>query len=333
METKIRFAGIAAAALVILASVGGRAQGIDFAQTEILTRQIAPNFYVLSGSAGVDPGHPEAAGGKIGLLVGPEGVLLVDAQYAPLSEKVLAAIRRINSGPIRFLVNTHEHPDHTGGNPNFARAGTLIFAREEVRSALEQPPPAVVAKAIGEAASFTDPARLPVVTYGPGVPVKIHFDGETVDLVSVPAAHTNGDTVVRFEKIDVMMIGDFYRNYGYPFVDPTNGGTFRGVLEALDTVIKLAGPNTTLVPGHGTIVTRADLVPYRDMIVKVQSQVQRMIDGGRSLKEVLEAKLTAPYDATTPGALTPLPTLPLGFGTSADRFVATMYAELKSARR
>lgn len=327
-------AGMAVAALVVLSSIGARAQGIDFARTEILTRQIAPNFYVLTGSAGVDPGHPEAAGGSIGVLVGPDGVLLVDAQYAPLTDKVIAAIRKINTGPIRFLINTHEHPDHTGGNQNFARTGTLILSREEVRGALEEPPPPAVASAIGNAASFTDPARLPVVTYGLGTPVKIHFNGETIDLISVRAAHTDGDTIVWFEEVDVIMIGDFYRNYGYPFVDPTHGGSFQGVLEAVDTVMKLAGPGTRLIPGHGTIVTRADLLPYRDMIVKVQSAVRRMIDDGKGLKEVLEAKVTAPYDATIPGALTPLPGgLPLGFGTSADRFVGTIYSELKTAKR
>ena len=330
MSTIMQSAGVAVAAVIVLSSVGARAQGIDFARVEIQTRQIAPNFYVLTGSADVDPGHPEAAGGRIGVLVGPDGVLLVDAQYAPLTDKVVAAIRKLNGGPIRFLIDTHEHPDHTGGNQNFARTGTLIFSREEVRDALEQPPPAAVATAIGSAASFTDPARLPVVTYGLGTPVKIHFDGETVDLISVRAAHTDGDTIVWFEEIDVMMIGDFYRNYGYPFVDPTHGGTFRGVLEAVDTVMKLAGPKTQLIPGHGTIVGRADLVPYREMIVNVQGEVQRMIDDSKSLKEVLEARVTAPYDAMIPGALTPLPA---GFGTSADRFVATIYTELKTAKR
>jgi cyclase len=323
-------AGLAAASIFLLAEVNAAAQGIDFAKTEITTQQIAPNFYVLTGSPGVDPGHPEAAGGRIGVLAGPEGVLMVDAQYAPLTEKVTAAIAKINKGPIRFLIDTHEHPDHTGGNANFARAGTLIVSREEVREELVQPPPAAVASAIGNAASFTDPARLPVFTFGLGPPVKIHFNGETVDLISVRAAHTDGDTIVWFESIDVMMIGDFYRNYGYPFVDPTHGGSFQGVLQALDEVIKLAGPNTLLVPGHGTVVTKADLVPYRDMIIKVRTDVQQMINDGRSLTQVLQAKITAPYDATIPGALAPLPA---GFGNSADRFVATVYTELKVTKK
>jgi cyclase len=330
MRTIAKFAGLASASIFFLSEVNAGAQGIDFAKTEIMTQQLAPNFYVLTGSAGTDPGHPEAAGGRIGVLAGSEGVLMVDAEYAPLTEKVVAAIAKINMGPIRYLIDTHEHPDHTGGNANFARAGTIIISREEVREELDQPPPAAVAAAIGGATSFTDPARLPVVTFGLGPPVKIHFDGETVDLISVRAAHTDGDTIVWFESIDVMMIGDFYRNYGYPFVDLTHGGTLQGILQALDEVIKLAGPHTVLVPGHGTIVTKADLVPYRDMIINVRANVQHMINDGRSLPQVLQAKVTAPYDATIPGALTPLPA---GFGTSADRFVATVYTELKTTKK
>jgi cyclase len=329
----MRISNVGLAILVVLLGTEARAQGIDFARTEILTQRIAPNVYALTGSPGTDSGHPEAAGGRIGALVGPDGILLVDAQYAPLTDKVLAAVKRISSGPIRFLINTHEHPDHTGGNPNFARDGTLIFARNEVRTALEQPVPAAVASAIGKAASFTDPLRLPTVTYGLGPPVKIHFDGETVDLIPVGAAHTDGDTIVRFEKSDVMMIGDFYRNYGYPFVDPTHGGTIRGVLEAIDLVLTLAGPKTILVPGHGTVISRADLGSYRDMILKMRDRVQQMLNDGKSLNDVLDAKLTAPYDAAVPGALTPLPPLPLGFRTSADRFIATLYSELKTTPR
>src|SRR5204862_4210872 len=114
------------------------------------------------------------------------------------------------------------------------------------------------------------------------------------DLISVGAAHTDGDTVVRFEKIDVMMIGDFYRNYGYPFVDPTHGGTFKGVLEALDVVMKLAGPKTVLVPGHGTLVRRADLARYADIIVHASTCVQRMISYSSSPQQLMEARLTAP---------------------------------------
>jgi cyclase len=303
------------------------AQGIDYSKAEIITEQVGPNVYALTGSPNVDPGHMEGAGGRIGVLIGPDGVLMVDAQYAPLTDKVIAAIRKLTDAPIRFLINTHEHPDHTGGNPNFAKLGALILAREETYEDLVQVPPPAVQAAIGEAASFTDPARLPVLTYGQGSPLKIRMDDEVVDVISAPPSHTDGDTIVRFEKADVMMIGDFYRNYGYPFVDPSHGGTIKGVLAALDLVMQVADAKTVLLPGHGSVVSVADLAPYRDMIVDVEGKVQQMIDEGKSVQEVLAAKLTAPYDAKVPGGLTPLPA---GLGTSANRFVGEMYAELSA---
>ncbi|MEP7241466.1 MAG: MBL fold metallo-hydrolase [Devosia sp.] len=305
------------------------AQGIDYSKVEVITRQVGPNVYALTGSPDVDPGHMEAAGGRIGLLVGPDGVLMVDAQYAPLGDKVLAAIRKLSAAPIRFLIDTHEHPDHTGGNPYFAKLGALILAREETYADLVQVPPPAVQAAIGSAASFDDPARLPVATYGLGSSLKIRMDGEVVDLIAVPASHTDGDTIVRFEKANVMMIGDFYRNYGYPFVDPSHGGTIEGVLAALDLVTQLADAQTQLLPGHGSAVTVADIAPYRAMIVAVEHEVKQMIADGKSLKQVLSARLTAPYDATVPGALTPLPA---GLGTSADRFVGEIYAELAGTK-
>jgi cyclase len=157
-----------------------------------------------------------------------------------------------------------------------------------------------------------------------GDPVKLRLNGEIVDLIPVRAAHTGGDTMIRFENADVILIGDFYRNYGYPFIDTNNGGTLKGALEALDLTMKLAGPNTRLIPGHGTMINRADIVPYRDMILGVQAKVQQLINEGKSQKEVLAAKVTAPYDARVPGGLSPA-----GAGTSADRFVSMVYSQLK----
>jgi cyclase len=277
------------------------------------------NVFVLTGSRGTDPGHPEGAGGRLGVLTGPDGVLTVDASYAPLAEKVEAAIHAITPLPIRVLIDTHSHPDHTGGNPYFAKKGAIVFAREEVWRDLDQLPPPRVLAAIGAAASFTDPARLPTVTYPMGGPLKIRFDGEIVDLIPVYSAHTDGDTIVRFEKADV------YRNYGYPFIDPAHGGTFKGVVDALDVVSNLSGPNTQLVPGHGSIISRKDIDAYRAMILDIRARVAEMAKQGKSVQEVLAAKLTAPYDATVQGGLDPLPA---GLGTSADRFVSAMYAEV-----
>lgn len=310
------------AAAAVAAAWSAWAQGIDYAKIQILTEKIAPNLYILSGSAGADPAHEDAAGGRIGVLAGPDGIFMVDAQYAQITDKVVAAIRQIGSEPIRFLVNTHVHGDHTAGNANFVKMGALLFAREELREELSRPPAPA-----GNPAPARDPARLPVVTYGMGDPVKLRLNGEVVDLIPVRAAHTGGDTMIRFEHADVIMIGDFYRNYGYPFIDTNNGGTLQGALEALDATMKLAGPNTKLIPGHGTIINRADIVPYRDMILAVRSKVEQMISQGHSEQEVLAAKVTAPYDAKVPGGL-----LPAGAGTSADRFVRMVYSQLKGAR-
>jgi glyoxylase-like metal-dependent hydrolase (beta-lactamase superfamily II) len=308
--------------LMAALSLSVHAQGIQYDKIEILTEKIAPNLYMLSGSAGADPGHEDGAGGRIGVLAGPDGIFMVDSQYAQITDKVVAAIRKISPEPIRFMVNTHVHVDHTGGNANFAKMGVLLFSREDLREELARPPAQAAANAPAR-----DPARLPVVTYGMGDPVKLRLNGEIVDLIPVRAAHTGGDTMIRFENADAIMIGDFYRNYGYPFIDTNNGGTLKGALEALDYTMKIAGPGTRLIPGHGTIIKREEIVPYRDMILGVQAKVQQMIGAGKTVEEVLAAKVTAPYDANVPGGL-----LPAGNGTSADRFVRMVYSELKRGK-
>src|SRR5215470_11252927 len=296
------------------------AQGIQYDKIEIKTEKVAPNLYMLSGSEGVDPGHPDGAGGRIGVLAGPDGIFMVDAQYLQIGEKVLAAIRRIDQGPIRFLVNTHVHGDHTAGNATFAKLGAVILAREELREAMTRTPSNPAANAPAR-----DPARLPVLTYGMGDPLRLRMNGETVELIPVRAAHTGGDTMIRFVNADAIMIGDFYRNFGYPFIDVGNGGSLKGALEALELTMKIAGPNTRLIPGHGTYINRTDIIPYRDMILAVQASVQQLINQGKTLQEVLAAKVTAPFDAKVPGGQ-----LPAGAaGTSADRFVSMVYGQLK----
>ena len=297
------------------------AQGIQYDKIEIKTEKIAPNLYMLSGSENVDPGHPDGAGGRIGVLAGPDGIFMVDAQYLQIGDKVLAAVRRIDPGPIRVLVNTHIHGDPTAGNATFAKLGAVLFAREELREGLARQP------ATAPPGPPRDPARLPVVTYGMGDPVRFRMNGETVELIPVRAAHTGGDTMIRFVNADVIMIGDFYRNFGYPFIDTNNGGSLKGALEGLELTMKTAGPNTRLIPGHGTYINRTDIIPYRDMMLDVQKRVQQLIAQGKTLPEVLAAKVTSPYDAKVPGGL-----LPAGAGTSADRFVSMVYSQLKGAK-
>jgi len=294
----------------------GFAQQMDFDKVQIITEQLGPNLYMLTGSSGLDPSHEDAAGGRIGVLAGPDGVLMIDSQYVQLTDKVLAAIRKINTGPIRYLVNTHIHRDHTAGNAFFAKQGAVIFAREELREGMVN-----LSKASNASSNpVANPAGFPVITYGMGAPVKIRMNSEVTHFIPIRAAHTGGDTNILFEHANVMFIGDFYRNYGYPYIDINNGGTLKGMIEGLDLTMKMTNANTVLVPGHGTLIKRDDILPYRDMIFMVREKVQQMIAQGKSVQEVLAAKLTAAYDATTAG----------GTGASADRFVSAVYQELKA---
>jgi glyoxylase-like metal-dependent hydrolase (beta-lactamase superfamily II) len=321
MKTAMHY--LVAAAAVLSASV--LAQGIPYDKIQIKTEKVAPNLYMLSGSENVDPGHPDGAGGRIGILAGPDGIFMVDSQYLQIGDKVLAAIKRIDSGPIRFLANTHLHFDHTAGNGTFAKLGAVIIAREEMREELREE----MARPPAPGTGTRDPARLPVITYGMGDPVRFRMNGETVELIPVRAAHTGGDTMIRFVNADVIMVGDFYRNFGYPFIDVANGGSLKGALEALEQTMKIAGPNTRLIPGHGTFVNRTDLIPYRDMILAVQAKVQELITQGKTEAEVVAAKVTAPFDAKVPGGLLPANT---GVGTTADRFVRIVYSQLKTGK-
>src|SRR5436309_5363357 len=294
------------------------AQTMDFAKVEIITEQLGPNVYMLSGSSGLDPSHEDAAGGRIGVLAGPDGILMIDSQYGQLTDKDLAAIRRISNGPIRYLVNTHIHRDHTAGNAFFAKQGAVIFAREELRDGMVR-----LSQAPNAASNpVANPAGFPVITYGMGAPVKIHMNGEVVDFIPIRAARTDGDTNIKFEKANVLFIGDFYRNYGYPFIDINNGGSLKGMLEGLDATMQSADADTKIVPGHGTLIKRGDIVPYRDMIIAVGEKVKQLVAQGKTQQEVLAAKLTAPYDAKVAG----------GVDSSADRFINAMYQELKGGR-
>ena len=297
--------------------------GRSFAQWDKIqisvTDKLAPNLYILQGSPNLDTNHPDAAGGRIAVLFGPDGILMVDSQDEELHEKVLNTIRTFSSAPIRILVNSHIHSDHTGGDPFFAKQGALIFSREELREEMLHPP----RRGNGDPAPAPDPAGVPVVTYPLGTPdaaaVTIHMNGEVVDFISVPASHTGGDPVIRFQHANAIYIGDFYRNFGYPFADQANGGTIRGMITAIDMIAETAGPDTTLITGHGTMVKKGELLPYRSMLVDILAKTKNLVDQGKSLDEVLGANLTAPYDATTKGD-TP---------ESKRRFITEVYDEVK----
>jgi cyclase len=286
-----------------------------------VTEKMSPNLFVLHGSQGVDPAHPDASGGRAMALFGPDGVLLVDTQNRQVADKTLAAIRSFTNAPIRVLVNTHIHGDHTGANAFFAKQGALIHAQENLRNEMLRPPQ----RANGEAAPAPDMAAVPVVTYSYNAATRgqpamtFNMNGETVDFIPMMPSHTAGDTIVRFRNANVIYIEDFYRNFGYPFADQNNGGSLRGMLDAIDLFEQIAGPDTTLIPGHGTLIKKKDLQPYRAMLVDILAKVKTLREQGKSLKDVLAANLTAPYDATTQGDTQ----------QSKDRFITEAYDEVQ----
>jgi glyoxylase-like metal-dependent hydrolase (beta-lactamase superfamily II) len=281
----------------------------------LVTEKLAPNLYSLHGSAGLDPAHPDAAGGRVLALFGSDGVLMVDTEDPQLAPKTLDTIRTFTSAPIKIVVNSHIHPDHTGGNAFFAKQGAMIFAQENLRNEMLNTP--------SNAGRAPDPAGVPTIVYRystPGTPtVTIQMNGEVVDFIPMMPSHTAGDTIVRFNKANAIYIEDFYRNFGYPFADQANGGSIKGMIDAVDLIEKIAGPDTTLVPGHGTLVTKKDLLAYRAMLVDILAKVKNLRDQGKSLDDVLAANLTAPYDATTLGDTK----------QSKDRFITEVYDELK----
>ena len=287
---------------VLATTVYAQAPQPDFSKVEIKTTKISTNFYTLEGQ-----------GGTIGVLVGPEGIFMVDSQFAPLSQKIAAAIHQISDKPIRFLVDTHVHGDHTGGNENFAKMGATIFARDELRYRLAHPSPGA-----NGAPGVAAPAdALPVVTYEG--PVTIHMDGEDVHLIPIHRAHTDGDTLVYFPNNDILMTGDYFRSVQFPNIDRVNGGSLDGMIEGLGITIGLAGPKTKIIPGHGATVDRAALIAHRDMILVVRDKVAAMVAQGKTVEEVLAAKPTSDYDSIVPNA-----------STTSERFVRQLYAELKT---
>lgn len=286
---------------VVLAAASLSAQQQDLSQVQIKTTKLGANFYTLEGQ-----------GGTIGALVGPDGVFLVDSQFAPLTEKIVAAVKQISPAPIKMLVNTHVHGDHSGGNDNLGKMGVVILGRPELRARLLKPSPA----ANGTTPPPAPAAALPLVMYTSKTTV--HMNGEDIQLIPVPVAHTDGDTIVYFPTHDVLMMGDYFRTVGFPNIDRTNGGTLKGMLDGLQAAYDLAKATTKVVPGHGAMTDKAGLGAHRDMIIAIRDKVAPLVAQGKTLEEVVASKPTSAYDARVP---TP--------GTTGDRFVGQVYAELK----
>ncbi len=294
-------AALVAAVPVFAASAAAQQAAQD---VQVTTTRLGGNVYAVDGQ-----------GGRITALVGTEGIFLVDAQFPQVTEKIVAALRALSPAPIRLVVNTHVHGDHTGGNANFGALGATIMAQPNLRARLLKPSPG----ANGQVPPPAPAAALPTITYTE--PLTIQMNGEEVRIVPLPPSHTDGDTVVKFVTADVLSTGDVFRSVGFPNIDRTNGGTLAGLLQSLDTFITLAGPNTKVAPGHGAVTNREALVFHRQVVVTVRDRVAAAIAQGRSVEEVVASKPTADFDERVGNAM-----------ASADRFVQQVYAELRGAR-
>ena len=294
---------VAVASFSDLARAQQRGAPPDYSSMVEQTTPLAPNLYRFEAVGPVLVGNAAA-------LVGPDGVFLVDAQTPQMTDKYVAAIKAVSGGaPLRFLVNTHQHPDHTGGNLNMANMGVVLLARDELRVRL------------ASGATPTPPGGLSVITYNGQGRTTIHMNGEDIQLVPVLNAHTDGDTVVYFPKADVIMVGDFYRSIQYPNFDRNNGGSIKGAIAAMNQVIAMARPTTKIVPGHGPVVDKTAMAANIELINTIQTRVAALVAQGKTQEEVIAAKPLADLDARV-----------REIGTTGDRFLGQVYAELKAGK-
>jgi cyclase len=288
--------------VALLGAASAFGQDEDFSKVQVKTQSVAGSVSMLEGS-----------GGNIGVLAGPDGVLLVDDEFAPLVPKIRAAVQQLSQKPIRFVVNTHFHGDHTGGNAPLGTDGVVIVAQDNVRKRLSTEQfHAFTKKAIPPSPAVA----LPVVTFAESL--TLHFDGEDVEVLHVAAAHTDGDSVLLFRKANVVHMGDVFFNGMYPFIDASAGGSIDGVVTALDLVLGRIDDQTKVIPGHGPLGTKADLKRYRDMLATIRDRIKKAIREGKTQDQVVASKPSADFDAVWGN----------GF-FKPEAFVAATYAMLK----
>jgi cyclase len=267
------------AALAFLA-VASCAFAQDFSKVEVKSTKLNDTTYMLTG-----------AGGNMGLSVGDDAVFLIDDQYAPLTERITAAIKQITPSPVKFVLNTHWHGDHAGGNENLGKAGVLIVAHDNVRKRLNSDQFIELMKMEVKA---SPKAALPVVTFAGGI--TFHLNGEEIRVLHMPRAHTDGDAIVHFTKGDVIHMGDIYFNGMYPFIDYSSGGSAEGTIAACDQALALATDKTRVIPGHGPLSNKAELKAYRDMLATVSARVKQEVAAGKKAEEIIAAGATRDFD-------------------------------------
>jgi glyoxylase-like metal-dependent hydrolase (beta-lactamase superfamily II) len=280
--------------LALLASLAS-AQQRDFSQVQIKAEKVAGNVYMLTG-----------LGGNIGVSVGDDGVLIVDDQFAPLAPKIQAALQSITDKPVRFVLNTHFHGDHTGGNPEFGRSA-LIVAHENVRRRLLTPSATSAQPAMGK-------EGLPVITFNDRATV--HINGEDIQAFHVPQGHTDGDSLIYFTKSNVVHMGDDFFNGAFPFIDLASGGTVRGYVAAVEKAIAQFPPDAKVIPGHGPLSGIADLKKFAAVLRDCIAIVESNLKSGKTAEEMKKAKILDKYESWGKAFI------------STDRFIDTLARDL-----
>ena len=302
---------VVAAAVLALAPVGPGVYsqtsetGGATVPTPLATQTIGEDLYLIAG-----------AGCNILLFDGPDGAVLIDSGNAADAPRTLAALDGLAAHPVRFVINTHGHPDHVGGNPALAGRGAITVAHDAARAWMSEER---VVAAYGLTVPAAPAAGLPVVTFGDTA--RLHLGDARVTLVHVDAAHSSGDVIVWIGDADVVHMGDTYYAGTYPFIDVASGGSLAGLVAAIEIVLSRATADTVIVPGHGRVSDRTELAEYRDMLVAVGRSVSDLVSGGSSREEVVEARPTERYDARYGSG-----------GVSPERFVRTLYEDLATRR-
>lgn len=266
-------------ALVFLATLAYGQQ--DLSKVEIKSHKITDNIYMLEG-----------AGGNLGLSIGDSGAFLIDDQYAPLTPKIRAAIKKLTDKPVKFLINTHWHFDHTGGNENFGKGDTIIVAHDNVRKRM-------IAGQVFKDFNMTIPpaptAALPVVTFPTSL--TFYWNNETIEVIHFPESHTDGDAAIFFKSANVIHAGDIFFNGIYPYIDAGSGGSIKGMIQSVKKIIQRADTNTVIIPGHGPIANLNHLKEYKQMLSLVEARLSKLKQQGKSKEEIIASKPTADLDA------------------------------------
>ena len=254
--------------LLLIMNLPSTANAQSFSDVEMIVHPVNRNVSYIEGR-----------GGNIGVIYGEDGILLIDDQYAPLTEKIIEVISNFSSEPIRFIINTHMHPDHTGGNENFGKRGALIVGHENVRSQMK-------------VAGYDQTP--PFVTFSKDV--NFHINDENIHVFKVPNAHTNNDSFIKFTNANVIHTGDVFRSESYPYIDANNGGSFLGTIEVYELLISLCDENTKIIPGHGKQTTVETVKLAIEMLQEIKSRIELMIMEGKDLDEILRSDISVDYD-------------------------------------